>query len=170
MIPTPEWKKEMFEGDEWRLGDTFITAIGQFGFQITPLQAVRFTAALAGGELLTPRIAPGPVTAAPVGITEEHLQVAREGMRDAVVDGGTAAALNIAGIEIAGKTGTAEVGERKQFMNSWVVGFWPASEPKYAFAVVLERAPAGTLSGASPGMRAFFEWLIAEKPEYVDPS
>jgi len=168
VIPTPEWKKEMFDGDEWRLGDTFITAIGQFGFQMTPLQAVRFTAALASGNLLTPRIIPGPPISKPIGIDAEHLRVAQEGMRDAVIAGGTAAALNISGIEIAAKTGTAEVGERKQYMNSWVVGFWPAERPKYAFAVVLERAPAGTLSGASPGMRAFFEWLIAEKPEYVE--
>ncbi len=168
VIPTPEWKAEMFDGDEWRLGDTFITAIGQFGFQITPLQAVRFTAGLAGGQLLTPRLTTGPAIASPIGIDEAHLEVAREGMRAAVVEGGTAAALNLSGMEIAAKTGTAEVGERNQFMNSWVIGFWPASSPKYAFAVVLERAPAGTLSGASPGMRPFFDWLVREAPQYAE--
>jgi len=169
VIPTPEWKKQVFgEDEEWRLGDTYITSIGQFGFQITPIQAARFTAALAnGGKLLTPHIIPGELQEIAVGIDDEYLQVAREGMHSAVADGGTAAALNIAGIEIAAKTGTAEVGERNQFMNSWVVGFWPAAEPRYAFAVVLEKAPAGTLSGASPGLRPFFEWLITEKPEYV---
>ena len=168
-IPTPEWKEKVFDGDPWRLGDTYITSIGQFGFQITPIQAVRFTAAIAnGGQLLKPHLTTGPLEAVPVGSTDEHLQIVREGMRAAVTDGGTAAALNIAGIEIAGKTGTAELGERNQFMNSWVVGFWPASKPKYAFAVVLERAPAGTLSGASPGMSQFFYWLVQNKPEYVE--
>ncbi len=168
VIPTPEWKQEVFGEDEpWRLGDTYITAIGQFGFQITPIQAARFTAAVANGVLREPRITPGVGAATDIAISEEHMNIVREGMRDAVVGGGTAAALNISGIEIAAKTGTAEVGERNQFMNSWVVGFWPAENPKYAFAVVLERAPAGTLSGASPGTRPFFDWLILNKPEYV---
>lgn len=168
-IPTPEWKKEMFDGDEWRLGDTYNTAIGQYGFQITPLQAVRFVAALAnGGTLLEPQIVSGEEGAQEsVGIEGAHLQVAREGMRAAVTDGGTAAALNIDGLELAGKTGTAQVGARNQYMNSWVIGFWPASNPKYAFAVVLEKAPAGTNSGASPAMSNFFYWLRDAKPEYL---
>jgi cell division protein FtsI/penicillin-binding protein 2 len=71
------------------------------------------------------------------------------------------------GLQIAAKTGTAQLGNRNQWMNSWVVGFWPYQNPRYAFATLMERAPAGTLSGASPGMRPFFEWLIAEKPEYI---
>lgn len=169
VIPTPEWKAEVFDGDPWRLGDTYNTAIGQYGFQITPLQAVRFTAAIAnGGKLLEPHIEKGMVAnVTPVGVSDEHTQVAREGMRQAVTDGGTAQALNIAGLEIAGKTGTAQLGMRNESMNSWVIGFWPASTPKYAFAVVLEKAPAGTNSGASPAMSKFFYWLKDNKPEYA---
>lgn len=167
-IPTPEWKQEVFD-DDWRLGDTYNTAIGQYGFQVTPLQVVRYTAALAnGGKLLDAHLLAGEKTeATDIGFTEEELQIVREGMRAAVTDGGTAAALNIGGIEIAGKTGTAQVGTRNQYMNSWVIGFWPASTPKYAFAVVLEKAPAGTNSGASPAMSSFFYWLRDVKPEYV---
>ena len=181
VIPTPEWKEKVFDGDPWRLGDTYITAIGQFGFQITPLQAIRFVAAIAnGGTLIEPRLTVSSLFldswgddspyGESVGVSDEHLQIVREGMREAVHSDAadrTARALDLGGIEIAGKTGTAEVGERNQFMNSWVVGFWPASDPHYAFAVVLERAPAGTLSGASPAMQPFFNWLIAEKPEYI---
>ncbi|HWO07801.1 MAG TPA: penicillin-binding transpeptidase domain-containing protein [Candidatus Paceibacterota bacterium] len=184
VIPTPEWKEEVFDGDPWRLGDTYNTAIGQYGFQITPLQAVRFAAAIAnGGYLVTPQIEKDALPdRSSIGISDAHLQVVRDGMRAAVTDGGTAAALNIAGIDIAGKTGTAQVGMRNQYMNSWVIGFWPASSqdgpasaqggsakaPKYAFAVVLERAPAGTLSGAAPAMSQFFYWLRDNKPEYVE--
>lgn len=171
VIPTPEWKEKVFDGDPWRLGDTYNTAIGQYGFQITPLQAVRFTAAIAnGGDLLEPHIEKGiPVNAESIDVEDAHLQVARDGMRQAVTDGGTAAALNIAGLEIAGKTGTAQVGMRNESMNSWVIGFWPASDPKYAFAVMLEKAPAGTNSGASPAMSRFFTWLRDNKPEYAQP-
>jgi penicillin-binding protein 2 len=169
VIPTPEWKEEVFAGDPWRLGDTYNTAIGQYGFQITPLQAARFTAALAnGGRLLEPHIEKGMRTNGDsIGISDAHLQIVREGMRAAVTDGGTAAALNMGGIELAGKTGTAQVGARNQYMNSWAIGFWPASNPKYAFAVVLEKAPANTLSGAAPAMSNFFHWLRDTKPEYV---
>ena len=75
--------------------------------------------------------------------------------------------LNIPGFAIAAKTGTAQIGARNQWINSWSVGFWPADDPRYAYAVVLEKAPAGTLSGAAPALRPFFEWLIAAHPEYV---
>lgn len=167
-IPTPEWKQQVFN-DEWRLGDTYNTAIGQYGFQVTPLQVMRYVAALAnGGTLLKAHLLLGqPVEGIQIEIDDAELQVAREGMRQAVGEGGTAAALNISGIELAGKTGTAQVGTRNQYMNSWVIGFWPASEPKYAFAVVLEKAPAGTNSGAAPAMSKFFYWLRDAKPEYV---
>jgi penicillin-binding protein 2 len=166
-IPTPEWKKEVFD-DEWRLGDTYNTAIGQYGFQITPLQAVRFIAGIASGKLVVPQLLAGEQgETTQLGISEEHLRIVRAGMRDAVADGGTAQALNMSGIEIGGKTGTAQVGTRNQYMNSWVVGFWPYENPKYAFAVVLEKAPANTLSGASPAMAPFFAWLRDNKPEYV---
>ena len=163
VIPTPEWKQDIFGTDEpWRLGDTYNTSIGQYGFQVTPIQVVRAIAAIAnGGTLLAPHlIASSTPILMPIHIKDEDLRVVREGMHLAVTsDIGTARALNISGFPIAGKTGTAEVGSKKQWMNSWVVGFWPYQEPEYAFAVVLERAPAGTLSGAAPAMRKFFDWL-----------
>lgn len=183
-IPTPLWKEEMFDGDPWRLGDTYNTAIGQYGVQITPLQAVRAIAAVGnGGKLLTPTLLIGGSQekrsgfsrlvgeAAPrfieVPIGAYPLQVAREGMREAVL-GNTAAALNLPFISMAGKTGTAQVGAKNEFMNSWIVGFFPYEKPRYAFAMVLERAPAGTLMGAPAAMAQFFIWLNANAPEYLD--
>ena len=172
VIPTPEWKKGVFGEDEpWRLGDTYNTSIGQYGFQVTPVQMARAAAAIANGGALPSLhiLASTTPVFTPVGISDEHFRVVREGMRQAVLtDVGTARALNIAGFPIAAKTGTAEVGSRNQFMNSWVIGFWPYDEPRYAFAVVLERAPAGTLSGAAPAMRSFFEWLSARSSSQVE--
>lgn len=173
VIPTPEWKLQVFgEDDPWRLGNTYHTVIGQYGFQVTPIQAARFTAAIAnGGKLLTPHIiASSTPEFVGVGVPDKHLQIAREGMRLAVTskrDDATVKSLNISGIAIAGKTGTAQIGTKNESINSWSIGFWPADDPRYAFAAVLERAPAGTLSGAAPAMRPFFEWLIANRPEYV---
>ncbi len=174
IIPTPEWKARVFgEDDPWRIGNTYHTSIGQYGFQISPLHAVRFAAAIAnGGKLLKPQLlASSTPEYTEVGIKDEYLQVARDGMRMAVTSNrsdATVKSLNIGGIKIAAKTGTAQLGVRNESMNSWSVGFWPADNPKYAYAVVLEKAPAGTLSGASPAMAPFFHWLIANRPEYVE--
>ena len=174
IVPTPEWKLQVFGPDDpWLLGNTYHTVIGQFGFQITPLQAVRYIAAIAnGGKLLTPRIIANETPQyTEVGISDADLQVVRDGMRLAVVlerSTATARSLNIPGVKIAAKTGTAEVGSRNQFMHSWSIGYWPADTPRYAYAVVLEKAPRGTLFGATPALRPFFEWLAAEKPEYVN--
>lgn len=174
VIPTPAWKLDTFGPDDpWRIGNTYHTSIGQYGFLMTPIQAVRFVAAIAnGGTLLTPQLSASstPIQKS-VGIPDSYLQVAREGMRMAVTSSrsdATVKSLNISGIKIAAKTGTAQLGSKNQWMNSWSVGFWPADHPRYAYAVVLEHAPAGTPSGAAPGLRPFFEWLVAEHPEYVD--
>ncbi len=178
VIPTPEWKAQVFGPDDpWRIGNTYHTSIGQYGFQLTPIQAVRFTAAIAnGGKLLTPQLLasspdrPGTPAYTEVGIPDSMLQVVREGMRMAVTSDrsdATVKSLNIGGIQIAAKTGTAELGYRNESMNSWSIGFWPADHPRYAYAVVLEKAPAHTLSGAAPGLVPFFQWLIATHPEYV---
>jgi penicillin-binding protein 2 len=173
VIPSIAWKKSVFPDDPWRIGDTYHTAIGQYGFQITALQAVRFISAIAnGGKLLTPQLlASSTPQFRAIGIADSNLQIVREGMRLAVTSDrsdATVKALNISGIEIAAKTGTAQIGTHNQWMNSWSVGFWPASHPRYAYAVVLEQAPAGTLSGAAPGLQPFFYWLIANHPEYVN--
>ncbi|MBI5645257.1 hypothetical protein HY970_04135 [Candidatus Kaiserbacteria bacterium] len=174
VIPTPEWKEKIFGADDpWRIGDTYHTAIGQYGFQITPLQAVRFTAAIANsGKLLVPQLrASSSPHYADIGIPDQYLQIAREGMRIAVTStrkDATVKSLNIGGIRIAAKTGTAQIGAHNEAMNSWSVGFWPAENPHYAYAVVLEHAPAGTASGAAPGLVPFFQWLVAYHPEYVE--
>jgi len=49
VVPNPQWKRDVFN-DDWRLGDTYFTAIGQYGFLTTPLQVLRAYAGLANGE------------------------------------------------------------------------------------------------------------------------
>ena len=46
-IPSPEWKMKNFKNDPWRIGDTYHTAIGQYGFQVTPIEMVRAVASIA---------------------------------------------------------------------------------------------------------------------------
>ncbi len=167
VIPTPKWKEEVFE-DDWRLGDTYNTSIGQFGFQVTPLEMLRAYAALAnGGTLLRPLITEGEEqVSVDLDLRPADLKVVHEGMRlSATV--GTARSMNRSDIAIAGKTGTAELGSRKEFVNSWVVGFYPYEKPKYAFILLMERGPRANLFGAPPIMSQFVTWMAQNAPQYV---
>lgn len=172
IIPNPEWKKEVFGGDVWRVGDTYNTSIGQYGMQITPIQAVVATAALAnGGKILSPSITfSSTSTVVSADVIEgdfESFEIPREGMRKAVTEG-TAGGLNVPYVQVAGKTGTAELGARKQFVNSWVIGFFPYEKPKYAFVVVMERGPVTNLTGATYVMRQTLDWMHINTQEYFE--
>src|SRR3989344_588524 len=170
VIPNPEWKAANFDGEQWFLGDTYHTSIGQYGFQATILQLVRAVAAIANdGTLVTPVMEAGARGARTnLGVQEENLQVNREGMELGVMPGGTVTPLSLAEVSVAAKTGTAQVGARNEYINSLVEGFFPAEKPRYAFAVVLERAKTGTpQNSAALAMRQTLEWMIAHRPEMV---
>jgi penicillin-binding protein 2 len=167
-IPTPAWKLATFNGDPWRLGDTYHTAIGQYGVQVTPLQAARAVAALANdGTLLTPTLlASSTPQATHIDLPQHYFEVVKEGMRLGVTQG-IAGAVNVPFVEVAAKTGTAQVGVHNEYLNSWMVGFFPYEHPRYAYAVVLEKGPAGTLVGASAAMSDFLSWMQAHAPQYL---
>lgn len=170
LIPSIEWKQKNFPNDPWRLGDTYNTSIGQYGFQVTPLQMVRAVATIANDGL---RVVPhlrSDTEATPVDtipISNEVLTVVREGMRRCALEG-TAKALNVSYTEFAGKTGTAELGVSKERVNSWVEGFWPYASPKYAFVMVMEHGPVTNLVGSASVMRKLFDWMHVNTPEYFD--
>lgn len=167
LIPTPEWKKKVFN-EPWYLGDTYFTAIGQYSVQVTPIQVVRAIAAVAnGGTLFTPTLFAGQTLShTTVPVAPATLEVVREGMR-ASVTSALASALNLPYVSVAAKTGTAQTGTRNQYDNSWVEGFFPYEHPQYAFAVVLERGPQGAGEQAVNAMRDFFDLLHADNSPYV---
>lgn len=169
VVPDPEWKASVFDNEPWYLGDTYITSIGQFGFQVTIMQLLRATAAVAnGGELVTPVIEAGQRGQKErVQVSDDNLQIVREGMRLAVTEG-LAQALSVPGLRAAAKTGTAEVGARKEFVNSLIIGFFPYDKPRYAFAVAMERAKAGTPLGAPAVMGEVLRYIAENKKDLVD--
>lgn len=169
VIPTPEWKAQKFNGDIWRLGDTYITSIGQYGTQVTPLNAARFVAAIANkGTLLKPSLIvggePEPVVDK-VDFKLEDWKVVHEGMRESVTYG-TSVGLNVPYVTAAGKTGTAEIGSGKSYVHSWTVGFFPYEQPRYAWAVIMEKGPVTNTVGATSVMRRLFDWMAQNAPEY----
>ncbi len=168
IVPDPEWKKKVFD-DDWRLGDTYLTSIGQFGFQVTPLQMLRAYAAIAnGGTLVTPHVLFGEQgTTTSLHLNQKNLAVVQEGMRRTVIqEGGTARALDRSDVEIAAKSGTAELGESKANVNSWIAGYFPYEKPKYAFILFMEYGPRTNTVGAGSVMGKVFDWMSVNRPEY----
>jgi penicillin-binding protein 2 len=174
IIPTPEWKKENFEGEEWRVGNTYHTSIGQYGFQVTPVQMVRAVSALAnGGKLVEPKIILDQVgdvddIISDLKLDQSYLKIVKDGMRDGVIkDYGVAKGLNSVDYSVAAKTGTAELGVYKQFVNSWITGFFPYENPKYAFVIIMEKGPVTNTTGALSVMRQVLDFMAFNKPEYL---
>ena len=169
-VPSIKWKEENFAGDPWRVGDTYNSSIGQYGFQVTALQVVRAIAAIANdGTLLRPEILLNSDTqgSIKIPISYDFIKIIKEGMRLSVLEG-TASALNLPQINVAAKTGTAELGTTKQAVNSWVTGYFPYENPRYAFAAVMEKCQRSNTVGASYVMRQLLEWLSIYKPEYIN--
>lgn len=167
-IPTPAWKMEVF-GEEWLLGNTYHTAIGQYGFQTTVLQALRAVTSIANnGTLVVPVIESGERgDRKTLRISSDTLQIVREGMRMAVTEG-TAQGLSVPYVEVAAKTGTAELGTAKDFVNSWVTGFSPYEHPRYAFIVMMERGPVTNLIGGVSVMRRLMDWMHDNRAHYFE--
>jgi penicillin-binding protein 2 len=169
-IPSPEWKAKNFNNDIWRIGDTYHTAIGQYGFQVTPLEMARAVSVIgSGGKLVSPHLILGDTQKESqiinVGLNKSYFNVVGDGMRQCV-SYGTAVSLNVPYVKIAAKTGTAQVGLAKNKVNSWVIGFFPYDNPKYAFAVMMEAGPSTNGVGASSVMRGLLDWMSINTPEY----
>ena len=172
-VPNPQVKEKNNPADPlWRVGDTYISAIGQGYFLTTPIEMAVYASSIANnGKIVVPRLVKNEnfyleVPQKNTGIPEEYFKIIKEGMRMAVTEG-TAQGLSYPDLKIAAKTGTAEVGGKKNFSHSWIIGFYPYENPKYAFAAVLEKGPAGNTIGAPFAMKQFFDWLKLYHPEYV---
>jgi penicillin-binding protein 2 len=164
-VPTPAWKQRV-QRSAWTTGDTYNVAIGQGNLEVTPLQLIAASAAIANNGLLyRPQIAraivdqDGKVTReiAPdlvrrVTADPTYYQVVREGMRRSVTEGLNIAARDeCSGLQIAGKTGTAEFGPNIEIpgrdgkgivtvrqSHSWFVGFAPYDNPEIEVLVLSE--------------------------------
>ncbi|MFO7483939.1 penicillin-binding protein 2 [Oceanibaculum nanhaiense] len=184
LIPTREWKQARM-GKPWHQGETLIAGIGQGYILTTPLQLAVMTARLVnGGVAVTPHLTrhlpgqgglqtvalPGSEGGFPsLGIAQEHLRLVRTAMAAVTNDpnGGTAYRARIAeaGLEMGGKTGTAQVrritmaerqtGVRKNEDLPWrhrdhalFVGYAPVNAPRYCCAVIVEHGGGGSAVAA----------------------
>lgn len=170
VIPNPEWKANNFNGEAWRVGNTYHTSIGQYGFQVTPLEMARAVSTLAnGGTVVTPHLLLNDKDmedkTSKIELDKADLTVIHEGMRMTVTEG-TATALNVPYVQVAAKTGTAQLGVSKNRVNSWVMGFFPYDNPKYAFTIMMESGPSTGTVGATSIMREVLDKMSVDSPEY----
>lgn len=168
-IPSVAWKAKAFPGDPWRIGDTYHTAIGQYGFQVTPIQMLRAVSGIASrGTMITPTIyLPDKTIPKPVSLpfSQDQYTVVFEGMRNVVLEG-TAQSLQNAALAVAAKTGTAQIKNNTR-VNSWAIGFFPYEKPTHAFVVLMENGPIVS-SGASNAFKPVVQ-LFAENPKLLNP-
>ena len=167
LVSSPAWKLATFN-EPWYLGDTYHTTIGQYGTQVTPVQIVRAVSAMANeGTLLVPTIlnGDGPHVERTIDLPQADFDIVHQGMRLGVQIG-TSVALNVPFVDMAGKSGTAELGVSRDNVNSWITGFWPYDDPHYAFAVTLEHGSVHNLIGAAAAMRNTVLWMGQNTPEY----
>jgi len=180
VIPDRDWKLGT-TGEAWQPGETLVAGIGQGFMLATPLQLALMTARIAnGGRAIVPHVRRdavfaynddrGDETAAPppaapsMGLPPEHLALVQEGMNLVSNDpGGTAyrARIDVPGMELAGKTGTAQVrrittaeraiGVIKNEDLPWVrrdhalfVAYAPVAAPRYACAVIVQHGGGGS--------------------------
>jgi penicillin-binding protein 2 len=167
-IPSPEWKAAKFPGETWRLGDTYNTAIGQYGMQVTPIQMMRAVAAIATkGTIVVPHVLKDVPTISEKlpTLTEDEYTVVQEGMHMGAVHGTTADVTPVP-FSLATKSGTAQVGAHGQNVNSWMTGFFPYENPRYAFVIMMENGPAPAIGTAHRATRQFLGWVGQNAPEY----
>ncbi|MEW6673444.1 MAG: penicillin-binding protein 2 [Thermodesulfobacteriota bacterium] len=191
LVPTASWKKNR-TGIEWQRGETLSVAIGQGYNLTTPLQMLTLTAAVAnGGAIYRPQILKKIETAEGKVVSESELQlrgklpasrrtldIIRKGLWEVVNSpSGTARNAKVPGIEISGKTGTAQVVGRKADEtadkksepvikpHAWFVAYGPARNPQIAVAVIVEHGKGGA-SDAAPIAREVLKTFFAmKKPE-----
>jgi penicillin-binding protein 2 len=185
IVPSTEWKKQR-TGERWYPGETISVAIGQGQNSVTPMGLAVMMSTLAnGGVRHVPRLVkavdagngwnevPPPANPyTPVKMKDETVQAIHDGLWLAVNGAGTAVRARIAGRDVAGKTGTAQVisnqgrerarGSGKDLRDhGWFVFMVPRDNPELAGVIFAEHSEHGYL--AAPIAKHIIETYYAEK-------
>ncbi len=149
-------------------------SIGQDKLVVVPLQMAEVAAAVAnGGRLMTPHLASRVVNSEGQTVTRVKPSVQSvvmksstaaqvRSMMEAVVNVGTGTSAQIQGVQVAGKTGTAETQIGTAINNVWFIAFAPAANPKVAIAVTLKGVPGQGAAFAAPVARQVMEQLLRD--------
>ena len=185
VMPSEEWKIRNFK-QKWYAGETISVGIGQGAVAATPIQMMRAIGGIASdGHMVRPHIVAYdnlPSEAQPhykevalkypdettVPIDPENWEIITDAMAQVVEPQGTAPSAHVAGVDFAGKTGSAQTvsnAARKILKgneykdNSWFVGLTPRRNPDIAICVLFEGGEHGKLAAriAAQVIKSFVE-------------
>ena len=187
LIPSPEWVRRAFKR-QWWAGETISVAIGQGAVATTPLQLAYAIGGIAsGGVFRRPHLAfrdqllalgaePKQVSAREFPLREGTVEALSRGMWGAVNEGGgTGAGAHDPGLDIAGKTGTAQVvseelqkaARKVEYKNNaWFVGYAPSTRPEIVVSALVMQGDHSTVAVpiARDVIKAYFEKKTARRP------
>jgi penicillin-binding protein 2 len=166
LMPSENWVERVFHR-KWYAGETISVAIGQGAITTTPVQLARLIGGIAsGGVFKQPHLLKD---AQNVGeerfpLSEHTIERITDGMYGVINEpGGTGGQLKLAGIELSGKSGTAQVigygtraklTKQKKFEdNAWFVGYAPKRNPEICVAVLVEESGQHGGEAAGPVVR-----------------
>ena len=168
VMPSEEWKIKNFK-QKWFAGETISVGIGQGAVAITPVQLLRAVSAISmGGRMVVPHVI-NPTDMPPGYVEAQHVTEVKtvpldpngwtfitDAMSRVLLPEGTAPSAHIPGIDIAGKTGSAQIvslATRARFKNSddlaqngWFVGFTPRRNPDIVVCVLFQGGEHGRLA------------------------
>jgi penicillin-binding protein 2 len=193
LIPTSSWKMKRF-GIPWQAGENLSIAIGQGFNLVTPLQVVHTLSAVAnGGKSYRPRIvqsikAPhgetlkefSPLEAKTISVSPETQEILREALWGVVNSpGGTGGRARVDGFDVAGKTGTAQVVQRKGGRgdptlaehqdHAWFACFAPARHPEITVVVLIEHGGHGGAAAAPVAKKVLENYYQRQKAKSAPP-
>ena len=178
VVPSTKWKMRNFR-EKWYAGETISVSIGQGALTVTPLQLAHAIGGIATGGIWTkPHLV---LDQSPresgrwENISVDNVLKVIEGMHAVVNGGGTGARARLPGLEVCGKTGTAQLASNELLKgsvnrhmkdNAWFVGFAPRDSPELVVVALFENGEHGNL--AAPIVRdvikAYFDKRVRQDP------
>jgi penicillin-binding protein 2 len=175
LMPSEEWVQRVFHR-KWYAGETISVSTGQGAVITTPLQLARMIGGIAsGGVFKQPHLLKDMpnIGEEKFPISEPTVQKITDAMYGVVNEGGTGGSLKLAGIELSGKSGTAQVigyatrervGKQKKFEdNAWFVGYAPRRDPEIAVAVLVQESGKHGGEAAGPVVKDIIKTYYDKK-------
>jgi penicillin-binding protein 2 len=175
LVPDADWSQRI-RRHPWYPGETISVAIGQGALLVTPLQVATMIAAVAnGGYRVTPHLVADAVVPPPesLGLDAQALEPVRRGLWRVVNDQGTGASARVAGVEIAGKTGTVQVVSHAAFADTsaapwemrnhaWFASYAPAAHPELVIVIFIEHGGQGSRVAAPVAKQIYEKYFVTD--------
>lgn len=157
VVPSSKWKMRNFR-EKWYAGETISVSIGQGALTVTPMQLARAIGGIiTGGVWAKPHLVKENYgEARKAELNPENVLKVIDGMHAVVNGGGTGARAKLPGLEVCGKTGTAQLASnevlkgtalgRSMKDNAWFVGFAPQQSPEIVVVALFENGEHGNLA------------------------